>query len=216
MTLLTKYAPTIISDFVFEDAHNEVALKAFESGAREGPLLLHGPYGTGKSTLASLIATAGLLRAQSMNMPVILPGIEYKSSSTEYILNCWSLLLNDHVDYPYFIIEDVDHLKGKQTSLRNLMDRKSACGLILTTNEIDNVDGGIKDRCSVYGMKAPSPTQWAPRARAIAASEGLTITLVQAEALLVASGGSIRNYIKALDALRARSAQPVAIGEDAK
>lgn len=194
MTFLEKYQPSQISQYVFEDASIEVTLKAFESGARKGPLLLHGFYGTGKSTLARLIADAQLRRAKAGFTPVCLSGMDFKSSSIGMIENVWSLGKTSFVDFTYVIIEDVDHLKGKQTSLRNLMDKSYAQGLILTTNQISQVDKGIRDRCSEHHIKLASPQQWAQTAQYIAAAEGVSITPQQAQVILAAARQSLRGY----------------------
>jgi len=206
MSLLLRYAPTTINEFVFEDPNVELALKGYANGQRTGRILLHGTYGAGKSTLARLIAKAGLHRVANPNNPEVINGIDYGASSEDLMISAWSWARTAGVDYPYVIIEDVDHLKAKQAKLRNLLDKPTSFGVILTTNEFDRVDRGLANRCQRYGIRIPTPMQWAPRAQSIMANEGVPISLSQAHSLLVASGGSIRDYGDALEDLKASNA----------
>lgn len=216
MSLLLKYAPTTINEFVFEDPNVELALKGNANGQRTGPILLYGTYGAGKSTLAWLIAKAGLHRVANPNSPQVINGIDFGASSENLMSSAWSWARTAGVKYPYVIIEDVDHLKAKQTKLRNLLDKPTSFGVILTTNEFAKVDRGLANRCQRYEIRIPTPIQWAPRAQAIMANEGVSISLSQAQALLAASGGSIRDYGGALEDLKARSAMALTSSGGAK
>jgi hypothetical protein len=61
-----KYAATSLSGYVFEDANVAATINDYANGRRSGGLLLHGPNGTGKSTIA-LLMTRHSLAASSIS-----------------------------------------------------------------------------------------------------------------------------------------------------
>ncbi len=53
-----KYAPQKLADVVFSDPFAELQIQQYVNGLTLKPLLLYGPYGTGKSTIAKLLPFA--------------------------------------------------------------------------------------------------------------------------------------------------------------
>tara|TARA_R110002020_G_scaffold50791_2_gene143669 strand:+ start:8259 stop:8885 length:627 start_codon:yes stop_codon:yes gene_type:complete len=198
MTLLSKYAPTKLSEFVFEDSLVEVAIRPFATGATRDNILLYGDFGGGKSTLAQIVANAGFHRVGTGNKATVLAGGKYNATSHDLLDNGWMLGSIDGIAYPYVIIEDVDRLKEKQLDLRDFLDGRRQYGVIFTTNSPGLVDGGLLNRCQQFELKVPSPAQWAPRAQYILAQEGVSVSLPKVQALLTAANGSIRDIERAL------------------
>lgn len=208
MTLLSKYAPTTLSDFVFEDPLVETGIRPFATGAVQDNILLHGDYGGGKSTLAQIVANAGFHRAGTGNKATVLAGGKYNSTSHDLLDNGWTLGAIDGIAYPYVIIEDVDRLKENQLDLRDFLDKRRQYGVIFTTNNPGLVDGGLLNRCQQFEIKVPTPAQWAPRAQYILAREGVSLSVARVQLLLTAANGSIRDIERALAQLIASFKAP--------
>jgi replication-associated recombination protein RarA len=50
------YEPTTFDELIFEDDNTRKTLAEYAAGRRAGGILLHGPYGSAKSTVARMIA----------------------------------------------------------------------------------------------------------------------------------------------------------------
>ena len=71
---------------------------------------------------------------------------------------------------------------------------------ILTTNNISQLDKGVKDRCVLIDMNGPDDEEFLPLARRIAADEGVVLNDTQLLAAITGNNGSFRSVI--FDVLR--------------
>jgi DNA polymerase III delta prime subunit len=175
-------APKSLNDFGFSRARDKTLLELILDGRLQFPLAgkvgfcFWGGYGTGKTTLAKLLPQ--LLEASGALPPVrkdapfdargqlfsfnrcgvsadgadTLIGIEVRSKemSTQPSDSGWN----------YEILDEVDLMHGKtQSALKTIMTASTATIFLLTTNHLDKVDAGIKDRCHLIEMNAPSRDQ---------------------------------------------------------
>jgi DNA polymerase III delta prime subunit len=69
---------------------------------------------------------------------------------------------------------------------------------ILTTNNISQLDKGVKDRCVLVEMNAAKDTDMLPLARRIAADEGVVLNDEQLLAVIAGNSGSFRSVIFAV------------------
>lgn len=95
----------------------------------------------------------------------------------------------------YFIFDEVDNLsKIAQAGLKTTLNSNRAV-FILTTNNISQLDKGVKDRCVIIEMNAAKDAEFLPLARRIAADAGAPLS--DAELLTEISGnnGSFRSVI---------------------
>ena len=176
-------APTSLDDIAFSRAADKTLLDFILKGRLPFPLsgrvgfCFWGGYGTGKTTLAqllpSLIEAAGVLRPVRQNASIDTRGgllyhfsrcgvsagdadtlveIEARSNnfSTQPTNSGWN----------YEIIDEVDLMQPKtQAALKSIMTVSTATIFLLTTNHLDKVDGGIKDRCHLIELNAPTQDQ---------------------------------------------------------
>ena len=183
-----KYRPKTLSEYVFpNDEVREVAM-AYASGNQSRPLILHGTFGTGKSLLAELIPHA----IETEVKPRIEKVKSFELHSSKEI--CEQFEKNKNFDllfgrqkFNYFIVEEVNFVVKGADAFRVIMDKYLGTDLIiLTSNEIHKVDGGIKSRCKCLHVPPCEPHVFLPRALDIVHSEGYDIDPKELLAMLEA------------------------------
>jgi DNA polymerase III delta prime subunit len=95
----------------------------------------------------------------------------------------------------YFIFDEVDSLsKAAQAGLKTTLNSSRAV-FILTTNNISQLDKGVKDRCVLIEMNAVVDAEYLPLARRIASDENVVLNDTQLLAAIAGNGGSFRSVI---------------------
>ncbi len=176
-------------------------------------LLLHGTYGTGKTTMAML-----------------LPGWIETCKTTDYLDSGLASQVIDHANpnynlYPcaqgqngvamisniqnftgfvsfnqsnlhYVLLDEVDLLTpAASASLKAIMNRPDVV-FILTTNHLNQVDKGVINRSILLDMDAPPTNAWVNKIQKIYSASGMTPPSDEAIARIVEAGqGSARSIL---------------------
>ena len=200
----SKYEPKTINDIIWGNAESRLRIEDIVSGAEALPhcgksaILLYGVFGTGKTTLANLLPNAiekgrvnedlaveadFIACQQGFNGPQVMSLIERVLSKTSF--NASGL--------HYFVLDEVDNLtKLAQQSLKSALNTNRGI-FILTTNNISELDKGLKDRCVLVEMNAAHNELLLPLAHKIVAEHGITITDEELLPTIKAANGSFRN-----------------------
>jgi len=200
----TRHKPRRFDDLIFADALVGDALGDYALRRRYGSILLHGGYGTAKSTTAEVIVRSRVQLFGSTNDRIErLTGTELRNKNIGVVDNALGMMITTHNfdEKPYVIIDEVDMAPmSRQVELRNLIDATNAAKFILTTNNPHKVDRGLVDRCDTYLISPPRAQHMVKRAQEILQVEGCSVsnrTLGQA----LQGVGSVREMLRALDGL---------------
>ncbi|MDB0048060.1 hypothetical protein N9F12_01305 [Burkholderiaceae bacterium] len=219
------FTPTCLDDFIFSNTAERFKLEVilsrkfpFPSAGKSG-ILLHGTWGTGKSTLSRLLPC--LLETAYLNTWSAAAGIgqmpAHDASSTDSVkFACGGGLssvqiakdieaLTSHLQitnasrHDYFIFDEIDGLtQPAQKSLRSKMDLPRSM-YFLSTNYLSKVDQGVINRCHLVEMnQATSLQTYVPLGNSVLRKMQVPEGAVDAATLMgiaKTARGSMRSYI---------------------
>ena len=188
-----KYRPQDLNGFVGDDTIRLKIQEYLKTGKLQN-LLLFGPAGTGKTSLAKLIV--GQLGADHL----------YINASDERGIDT----IRDKI-IPFassigfngvkvVILDESDYLTAQaQATLRNVMESFSAsCRFILTCNYLDRIISPLQSRCMAFGITPPSKKEVGQHILQICESEGINYTKEDLGQVIITHYPDIRKILNTL------------------
>ncbi len=185
-------------------------------------LLLHGTYGTGKTTMAKLFP--GWIETSkntlfSTTHPVgqvvdqlqphdLFFGCAHGQNSVTMFNNiqaATSLISFNSSGLHFIILDEVDHLTpAASASLKAIMNRQDVV-FILTTNHLNKVDQGVINRSILLDMNAAPPNAWISKLKKICAASEVKPPSDQAlTGIILAGQGSARSIISDVEIVHSK------------
>ena len=198
-----KYAPINLNEVIYPSTAVALRIKAYAAGQLEGHVMLHGPNGTGKTTVAKLLAQSiGGADAQleSKDMDELLGMTKLK----DHMKAACSMARLTTSGKHFIVFNEFDTVKKGVSKFWTALD---ACGddvmAIITTNNPMSIDRAIRSRFDMIEMAGIPAVQALQRVQYALKSEGLSLPdaqvlhyLKQVEHLM-----DFRKYFKKADEL---------------
>ena len=188
-----KYRPQDLNGFVGDDTIRFKIQEYLKTGKLQN-LLLFGPAGTGKTSLAKLIV------AQLGADHLYINASDERGIDTirdKIIPFASSIGFNG---LKVVILDESDYLTAQaQATLRNVMESFSAsCRFILTCNYLDRIISPLQSRCMAFGITPPSKKEVGQHILQICESEGINYTKEDLGQVILTHYPDIRKILNTL------------------
>lgn len=212
--------PKTVNDFIYGSEESRSRIEDMVTGAQPLPCsgksgaLLHGTYGTGKTTLANMLPNAIEIgtTGDTLAMPAHYIGCRQGLNGVQVSQTIDKILATQPLNTSgkhYIIIDEVDMLTNQaQESLKSSLNSTRGV-FILTTNSVSKLDKGLLDRCVLVEMNAANPEAYLPLARKITTAHDVVLNDKDLMPTIKGANGSLRNVINnvARQARRSKSSQ---------
>ena len=155
-------------------------------------LLFYGPAGTGKTTLAKIIANN--IDADFM---YINASSENSVDTVRDKISRYAATVGWGKNGKIIVLDEADFMTPNgQAALRNVMEQFSAgCRFILTCNYVEKIIDPIQSRCQVFGITPPDKPTVAKRLITILQAKGIEFTPVDVATIINNSYPDVRRAI---------------------
>ncbi len=183
MYIEKDFHPKTLDDCIISDVRSKDILASILNGSMPFPafgksgIILHGDFGTGKTTTARLLPE--LLEVSSGGSNAFFNFYECAQGMNGVSLICKISERTSYISFNdsrlhYSVLDEVDNLTdAAQASLKAIMDCYHGI-FIMTTNDISKIDKGVVNRSHVINMLTAQPQLWLPLVKRVIRSRGAT------------------------------------------
>ena len=168
-----KHRPKTLDDYVWKDQGlRKIVERWIEEPLNMGNLILAGPWGTGKTTLALMFQE--LLNLETTDFLFINSGLKggIETIRQDIVNHCESAGWGG---IKIVVLDEADNLShAAQESLKGVMDQYAEyTRFVFTTNRLTRISGGLQSRCTVVTIEQMNQDEFTDRIVQIAQEEGV-------------------------------------------
>ena len=200
MKTANKYKPTNLGEVIYPSEAVRIRIQAYMSGNLEGNLLLWGPNGTGKTSVADLLPA--YINNGDAPVDTNYDAILKKDDLNGYIANSCSIAEWGGHKKHFMVFHEFDNAEDDVNELWTAMDKYSdKLMVIITTNNPMSVHQSLRSRCDEVHFPALTARQVLRRSQSILNQEGLSLLDAQVLHYLeqIEHFGDLRKYFAKLD-----------------
>jgi replication-associated recombination protein RarA len=212
MTFMQNHEPKTLNDLVFHDTKVRQIIHDYANGSRTKHLLLHGPVGTGKSMAAGMIYQHRVGPYGFGKGDDLLNGRVHRRRKDWAVLDAarnWQR--SNGISRFYAVLDEVDRFGTDLIEqLDEYLENDQAATLLMTTNNLQELESWFTSRCRVVKVKRPTAQDFHHRAKSILASEGYPLSDAEITLLLNNFNGDLRSLVEWLEdySLKLKKATP--------
>ena len=203
MKVEIKYEPKSLTEVVYSSAGQDIRINAYAQSGLNGHIILWGPNGTGKSTVAKLLpnaiaGTQAIIESKSLEDLLAI-----KDLKTYLMREAHSAIVIFGGKY-FLVYDEADATKGSMSDFWTAVDY---CGsdlmMILTTNNPMAIAQSVRSRSDEINFPALTPQQFLSRAQYMLNAEGVNLPNAQVLHYLVQIQHTpdLRKYCRKVDEL---------------
>lgn len=178
MSFAYKYAPKTLEDVVLGSNSLKAKLADYIHGRDLKPLILHGGFGTGKTTIANLLPDAiegkpaEITRLKAVEFSSITDVTEVFGGPPMF----YKLFTANDQKRTYVLSNEINFTLKAAIAFRDIVDDMVGhTQFIFTTNYIDQIDMALRDRSSCLMVPPVTAKDWLSRAQWILQQEGIAL-----------------------------------------
>lgn len=194
-----KYRPTSVDQYVFTDESTKQQIESWIKDNSIPHLLLHGPAGTGKTTLAKILVHQ--LHIDDYDFLQVNAsrdnGVDYLRNKIEGFVSTLPF-----GDLKIVLLDEADYLShNAQALMRGLMETyHSQARFILTCNFAHKIIAPLKSRCQELHINKTDQTEFTARAATVLVNENVEFDLDTLDSYVKATYPDLRKCLNLLQA----------------
>lgn len=214
---MNNYAPKSLKDIVIGDEFSDDLVRYVADGSLPFPnagkngFVIHGPFGTGKTTLANLLPS----EIEALFGRPADPYLWFRTADDDNkinggfvkaLANAVNLSNITKSKFSHYVIDELDGFSmPHQRKIRAAMNSKNDNIFYFTTNDVRSIDGGIRNRCFEINMCAAPADMWLPLVNRIFQDRGAAQPSDPSLLPVIEKcNGSVRDIVTAVELIAAK------------